>query len=203
MDVLDTYKQAWKNQPEENKDKISREEIFMMMQKKSSSIVKWIFLISIGEFIAVTISYFFFDLKEMIDFYENLGLKNFLFFSSIMFYIILFYFLYKFYNNYKSISVIEDNKKLMSKILKTRKTVKNYMLFNLFYIVVNFIALSIASFSQLEQAITNRKNLIFIFVTIITLILFVGLFWLIYQLLYGILLRKLNKNYKELVNLDA
>jgi hypothetical protein len=32
--------------------------------------------------------------------------------------------------------------------------------------------------------------------------IFLGLFWLFYQLIYGILLKKLNRNYKELAKLD-
>ncbi len=202
MDVLDTYKQAWKNQPEKNKDKISRDEIFKIMHKKSSSIVKWIFIIGICEFVLLSLSYCFFDLKEITSLYENLGLKYFFVFSSIIFYVILFYFLFQFYKNYKNISVIENNKTLMSKILKTRKTVKNYVIFNLLCMVITFATISIASFSKLGEDITSTENLILISITMLTLVLFVGLFWLIYQLIYGILLRKLNTNYKELVNLD-
>jgi len=202
MDALETYKQAWKNQSEKNKNTISRDEIFKIMHKKSSSIVKWLFIISICEFALLTTSYYFFDFKEIITLYQNLGLEDFFILSSICFYILLFYFLYQFYRNYRNISVIESNKKLMLKILKTRKTVKNYVAFNLLYIVITFSALSIAYFLQIKQEVTNTKSLIIFSTTILILALFIGLFWLIYQLAYGILLKKLNKNYKELVNLD-
>jgi dolichyl-phosphate-mannose--protein O-mannosyl transferase len=39
-------------------------------------------------------------------------------------------------------------------------------------------------------------------VVILTSVVIVGLFWLFYRLLYGILLRKLNTNYKELKKID-
>jgi dolichyl-phosphate-mannose--protein O-mannosyl transferase len=57
-----------------------------------------------------------------------------------------------------------------------------------------------------KNKIANEKNFHTLFVTvglmILTLIVFIGLFWLFYRLLYGILLRKLNANYKELKKID-
>ena len=47
---LANYKKVWKNQPEE-KNKISALEIYKMTQSKSNSIVKWIFIIGLLEFV--------------------------------------------------------------------------------------------------------------------------------------------------------
>ena len=47
---LSNYKKAWKNQPEEE-NKISALEIYKMTQSKSNSIVKWIFIIGLLEFV--------------------------------------------------------------------------------------------------------------------------------------------------------
>ena len=41
-----------------------------------------------------------------------------------------------------------------------------------------------------------------IFFAIILIGVMIALYWLFYQLLYGILLRKLNKNYKDLSKLE-
>ena len=50
----------------------------------------------------------------------------------------------------------------------------------------------------------NGKQLLLITVsTLIATLLFLGVLWLFYQLIYGILLRKLNRNYKELAKLDV
>ena len=50
MDELDLLKKDWKKQ-EGNYPKLSYDEIYKMIWKKSSSIVKWIFVISIIEFL--------------------------------------------------------------------------------------------------------------------------------------------------------
>jgi protein-S-isoprenylcysteine O-methyltransferase Ste14 len=90
----------------------------------------------------------------------------------------------------------------MTKIKKTRRTVRNYVIFNLLYIV--YIA-AIMTFGMVRTPQGNFQNipewlivLIMILVTVIMLLLF----WGFYQLLYGILLNKLNRNYTELAKLD-
>ncbi|MCB0485957.1 MAG: hypothetical protein KDC47_07160, partial [Flavobacteriaceae bacterium] len=48
-----------------------------------------------------------------------------------------------------------------------------------------------------------NANITLIYImAVIFLIVLIGLLWLFYQLIYGILLRKLNKNYKELLESD-
>ena len=37
---------------------------------------------------------------------------------------------------------------------------------------------------------------------VIAILIFMVLLWLFYKLIYGILLKKLNRNYKELIKLD-
>ena len=45
---LDTYKKSWKNQPEETST-VSSVDIYKMSHSKSSSVVKWIFIIGLLE----------------------------------------------------------------------------------------------------------------------------------------------------------
>jgi len=47
---LANYKKVWKDQPEE-RNKISSLDIYKMTQSRSTSIVKWIFMIGLVEFI--------------------------------------------------------------------------------------------------------------------------------------------------------
>ena len=54
MDELELLKKDWKNNNEQFKQ-VSENEIYGMLQKSSSSIVKWIFIISIFEIILWTI----------------------------------------------------------------------------------------------------------------------------------------------------
>jgi hypothetical protein len=200
MDLLENYKKAWDNQPEDP-NQVSSIDIYKMAQSRSSSIVKWIFIIGILEFIVLNSLYFFIDLDEAYKEYEALGLEHFIFYSQIAAYLILFYFLGMFYLNYKRISAIESTKTLMKKIIKTRKTVRNYVLFNLSYMALVMIVVTIASIKTNFDDLNNKQILLIIATTLIATLLILGLLWLFYQLLYGILLRKLNKNYKELAKL--
>jgi hypothetical protein len=63
MDLLDKYKETWSKQVE-MPYKFSTLEIYKMAHAKSSSIVKWIFVIGILEFIFMNSLYFFMDMEE-------------------------------------------------------------------------------------------------------------------------------------------
>ena len=202
MDLLEKYKETWQNQPEEEDNKFSSVDIYKMAKSKSSSIVKWIFIIGILEFVVLNSLYFFIDLEEEYAEYEKIGLMSFVYYSQILAYIILFYFLAMFYKNYKSISTIDSTKKLMKKIIRTRKTVRNYVLFNLGYMALMMIIVMVAEINfKFEDLNTKQIFLIMLLTLVITLVI-LGVLWLFYQLLYGILLKKLNRNYKELAKLD-
>ena len=58
----------------------------------------------------------------------------------------------------------------------------------------------------LKDKMTHESNyqtiLITLGIMILICVIIVGLFWLFYRLLYGILLRKLNANLKELIKID-
>ena len=202
MDLLDNYKKAWKNQPEQA-SKRSTIEIYKLAHSRSVSIVKWIFIIGILEFVILNSIYFFIDMDEAYAEYEKLGLMNFIFYSQIVAYIILFYFLVIFYLNYKRISTTDSTSKLMKKIIKTRKTVRNYVLFNLGYMLLVMVVATIASIQTNLEDLNNKKILFIVFASLIATLLILGILCLFYQLLYGFLLKKLNTNYKELAKLDT
>jgi hypothetical protein len=202
MDLLDNYKKAWDNQPEDA-NQVSSLEIYKIAQSKSSSIVKWIFIIGIVEFVSLNSLYFFIDMDEALKTYEKLGLVNFMFYSGILAYVILFYFLAKFYQNYKRISATSTTKILMNNIIKTRKTVRNYVIFNVGYIVLVIIVVSMALIRMESGTLNTKQLLITGFLISIAIVFILGLYWLFYQLLYGILLRKLKRNHKELAKLDS
>ena len=120
---LANYKKVWKNQPEE-KNKISALEIYKMTQSKSNSIVKWIFIIGLLEFVILNSLVFFIDLNKAYQEYEKIGLKNFIIITEVLYYIVAVIFLIMFYLNYRNIDVNDSSRLLFGKILKTRKTVK-------------------------------------------------------------------------------
>ena len=202
MDLLNKYKETWSKQIE-MPYKFSTQEIYKMAHAKSSSIVKWIFVIGILEFIFMNSLYFFMDMEEAYKQYEELGLQSFVFYSQIVAYAILIYFLVQFYQNYVKISSVASTRLLMKKILQTRKTVRNYVFFNLSYLALTMIVVTIASININIEDLSNKQILLVVFLMLIATLIILGLFWLFYQLLYGILLKKLNRNFKELAKLES
>jgi hypothetical protein len=201
MDLLDNYKKAWKNQPEEI-SKRSTLDIYKLAQSRSSSIVKWIFIIGILEFVILNSLYFFVDMDQANTEYKKLGLENFIFYAQIAAYGILFYFLAIFYLNYKRISTTDSTRTLMKKIIKTRKAVQDYVLFNLGYMALVMIVITIASINTNFDHLSNKQIILIIFATLIATLLILAVMGLFYQLLYGFLLKKLKNNYKELAQLN-
>jgi hypothetical protein len=215
MEELDLLKKAWKKDSH-SYEQVSENEIYKMIHKRSSSIVKWILIISIIEFVFWNIiSLGFLDEKYIKDKYgkdifEYVIEINTIF--NIISYIVVIIFIYLFYKNYKSISTTNSTKKLMSDILKTRKTVQCYVWFNILFFVVGTLILLYVQFaydSRYESYIEKINQdgthmLLYKAIGRITglILLLVLIFWLFYRLLYGILLRRLNANYKELKKID-
>jgi hypothetical protein len=220
MDDLELLKKDWQKK-EMNHPKLSYNDIHRMLWKKSSSIVKWIFIISIMEILLPQVVYLFpsFWSSDGMLFYSNLGLTIPLLFLSVIYYGVVLYFILQFYKRYKEISVLDNAKNLMGKIIKTRKTVKNYVFFSLSMILVSFMAvvfyiyinddfiktleLSGKDISEIsKEKLENIKLLSMVIFTTVG-VLFTLLIGFIYFLLYGLLLKKLNRNYKELKRLEV
>lgn len=200
MDLLENYKKAWDNQPEEVR-KFSSLEIYKLAHSKSSSIVKWIFIIGILEFVVLNSMYFFVDMEQAYAEYKKLGLESFVYYSQVLAYIIVFYFLGMFYLNYKKISTSDSTRVLMKKIIKTRKTVRNYVLFNLGYLALIMFIVMVAEINLKFDDLSAKQVLLIILLTLVVCLVLLGVLWLFYQLIYGFLLRKLKRNYKELAKL--
>ena len=211
MDLLDNYKKAWSNQPEDI-NKVSALEIYKLAQSKSTSIVKWIFIIGILEFI------FWGGINLIIPdsfykIYEDLNLMGFVNTFMVLHYLVIIIFLYLFYKNYKKICLIDNTKKLIKNIFKIRNTVKYYVYYNLATVFLSSIIINITMFSDSDKLMKvmnpnhlsmdiNKVITVSIISQLIALVIVLVFLWLFYKLLYGILLKKLNKNYKELAKLD-
>ena len=200
MKELDLLKKDWQKN-ENSFEQVTETEIYKMIHKKSSSIVKWIFIISIIEFVLLNSLSFFFPNERMS---KSGSIDTFMDVLDYISYAVAIFFMYLFYKNYRSISVTSSTKKLMECILNTRKTVKYYIAYNLTFIL--FITL-ILVFYKIQHsplwASNDTPKIIFTCLISIFIILVLLLFvWLFYQLIYGILLKKLNKNYGELKKID-
>jgi len=213
MEELDILKKDW-NKEDSRYPKLSYNDIYKMILKKSSSIVKWIFIISILEFIFWTVISFALKDADFNKKFESYNAQNIMIPFMILGYLILAYFFYKFFMNYRTISVTDNAKRLMENILRTRRTVKQYVAFNLIYLVVSaFLVLSIemnrdqTMIATINKAAADGELFKFYAITIISVTLVlafvIGLFLVFYYLIYGILLKRLNTNYRELKKLEV
>ena len=213
-DELDLLKRDWQKK-EVNMPKLSYSDIHKMIWKKSSSIVKWILIISILEFALPHLLYLLPSMQNGLDIYQKIGATPYLTGLSVISYTVVLYFIYQFYKRFKEISVLDNSKSLMKKIIRTRRTVKNYVIFSLSMASVNVLILGmgiylnddiIGIFPHLKEGLENispEKLRLTLMLSIggfgIFIVIFMGG---VYFLLYGLLLRKLKKNYRELKQLE-
>ena len=213
MDQLELLKKQWQSQ-EQKLPHLSYNDIYKMLLKKSSSIVKWIFYISIAEILFWTILAFFIP-ESSTRFNDDIGLHNFLVGANIFNYTIFGVFIILFYKNYRKISTTDSIKELMKNILRTRKTVKYFVLYNVSTAVILLIIFNIYYYLNQDTVFRymvetyNNSNIsqekfmhLFFLIQLlfgVVLIVFVLLF---YRFVYGILLRKLYRNYKELEKIE-
>lgn len=213
MDQLELLKKQWQSR-EHELPKLTYEDIYKMLLKKSSSIVKWIFYISIAEILFWTLLSFMVP-ESSTKFSDDIGLHNVLVGVNVLNYTVFGFFIILFYLNYRKISTTDSIKELMKNILRTRKTVKYFVIYNvtgsiLLIIGINFYYYFnqdiVFRFMTEDYGITNISQHQFMKVFFVIQILFgivmIGFILLFYRIVYGILLRKLHKNYKELKKIE-
>lgn len=200
MKELDLLKKDWQKN-EGSFEQLSEKDIYAMIHKKSSSIVKWILIVSILEFFILNgIGLLLPDDSTNLSEKENLYLNVLTFFS----YGITIYFVFLFFKNYKAISIISSTKELAESILKTRKTVKYYIGYNIIYtitMIISFVIYTIFTDVKANNNFSNHAIFTILLITFISIILAI-IIWMFYQLLYGFLLKKLKRNYEELRKID-
>jgi hypothetical protein len=211
MDELDLLKKDW-NRQDKNSHYLSIKEIYPMLHKKSSSIVKTLFYISIAEFvfwliISLLPSFSSEEYRQHLDaVFPN---ETLVVWANIFSYSIILIFIYLLFKSYKSISVTDNAKKLMESIIKTRKIIKYYVIYNLVMFFLSGTVGMIYSInfnpevSKQFAAFNNSQLLIFIIISILFIAVVLLVLWLFYKIIYGLLLKRLNKNYNELQKLEV
>jgi hypothetical protein len=142
-----------------------------------------------------------------------MGSDNIFLITELLSYVILIYFSYLFYKNFKTINTTDSVKKLMNSIIHTRKTVTNYIkVFITYNILASLGVMYIMLTNQGEfqnhyqTATENGNETLYIVVLVVTILIFLILFalllWGFYRIIYGILLKRLYKNYNELKKID-
>jgi len=213
-DELELLKKDWQKK-EDHLPKLSYNELHRMIWKKSSSIVKWILIISVLELTLPNLLYLLPSMDQSLEIYDQLGILSV---SKILWgigHLITFFFVYQFYRRYKEISILDNSKDLMEKIIRTRRTVKHYVICALSLLFVSCVVLVIgmAYSDNLIEIFAAGRNLEgvtpegFKTATVLSMSIFciilVAVMGGIYFLLYGLLLRKLKKNYRELKKLEV
>ncbi|KQK24872.1 beta-carotene 15,15'-monooxygenase [Chryseobacterium aquaticum] len=216
---LDSFKKTWQEQPVQNK--YDNDEILQMLNRKSRNYVKYIFWISVIEFVLFTAFGLFYILQnkesntfltslqklgvqqneQLQDIFDNiyLAIKAFTL-------LITGYFVVKFYQNYRKIKVEEDLKEFISRIIKFKKTVNAFILINILIVVVFTSALTIFGIYAIQNQNTTLADssiIAFIVSFIISTVLCVFLIWAYYRLVYGILIKRLDKNLTQLKEIDS
>lgn len=187
---------------------IESSEIFLLIKKSSSSIVKKILIISILEFsISLIIPYFIQKqdyYKPLLEIEKNVVLV----FLEYLYYLVFVYFLIQFFMNYKKIDTNSSLFYLSKNILKTRKSVYNYVISSLFLYNANSIVFAYLFLNEsklykeliLKNDLGQLKLFVIIYYSSIIIITIICslLIWYIYKILYLKLINKLNENFKEL-----
>lgn len=212
MDELEILKQDWKKK-DHAFNQVSEKEIYGMLHKRSSSIVKWIFMISVGEFLLYIIASLSLRNNENMIKFNSMDKYHILIVLEILSYFILGYFMIKFYLNYKKINANQSIKSLIKNILDTRKTVQTYIKIIIIYTSFTAIVMPIIQFNfdpefikMYNQIVASGHQTLFIVLSLLFTLAFIAVFallmWLFYKLIYGILLKRLYNNYEELKKLE-
>jgi hypothetical protein len=170
-----------------------------MLHKSSSSTVKWILIVSILEFIILNglslvmnddLSTKFAKLHPYLSLFEKVN------------YAIILGFIFVFYKNYKSISVLDSSKTLLKQILKTRKIVNIYILWNI--VIGSYFGIigAIDGFKDMGTKSVKIEGSKLILIIFITILIVIPLIWGFYRLLYGKLLNRLKKNLNDLKKIE-
>jgi hypothetical protein len=211
MDELDILKKDWNKEKPEHK-KLSAQDIYPMLQKKSSSIVKTLFYISIAElifWILVNNITPYFSSDENKTVFSSLFSDSLITLLDILSYLVIALFIYLLFKAQKAIIATDNAKKLMESILYTRKIIKYYVVYNLgmvFIIVLITLFYGINYDPEISATFLHYSDIELFFVILIYIGVIGGfmlIIWLFYKLLYGFLLKRLNQNYKELKKLEV
>ena len=205
MKELEDLKNKWAKQ--DFSHSYSKEDIKGFLQKKSTHSIKWIFYLSIVEFVL----YMGFPLLapnylDSYDYYRSLNLFEFSIFTTLLGYVLLLYFMWRFFKNYKNISVANSIKDHLSAILKTRRAVNQYFYFNMAILIIFTIVVLIAALERDKNMIAlqedNNSLLMIIFIIGLLIAIIISLFGLLYYFVYGRFLRPLKNNEKDLLKID-
>ncbi len=215
---IDDLKKTWQEQ--EVRPKYGNSDILEMLNHKSRNYVKYILWISVIEFLFFTgLSVFYIfkseDTNSFISAMEKLGVQKtpelqqefshlYNLLKAVSF-LITGFFVVKFYQNYRRINLEANLKKFILQIIVFRKTVNHFILANIVLLILFTGILTIFIFRTISaQNITLEQPTFIGFLTGIGIATLgsVGLIWLYYRIVYGIIMKKLGRNLSQLKDIE-
>ena len=211
---IDDLKSVWQNQKVE--DAYQQSDIEAMLNTKSRNYVKYLLWISLLEFfIFITLLiYSLVSKDDHVNFREilsrlHLQNQNEILHTMDKIYLVIKIlslsltgiFVYLFYKSYKKISVEDNLKQFILRIISFKRKVNAFIIINVILLVVYIVSFSIyLSIVMGEQSVqlSETTKLGFIIGIIVALLLSILLIILYYKIFYGILLKRLSKNLEQL-----
>lgn len=216
---LDSFKKTWQEQPV--KPKYDNNEILKMLNKKSRNYMKYIFWISVVEFLFFSVLGVFYLIQSnesdsFLSILEKMGvhrdsqlvtkLDNIYLIVKILSLVVTGFFVLKFYQNYRKIKIEEDLKLFIIRIITFKKTVNAFILTNIGLLLVlmsAFIGFTFYIIKIQNIEVSNSTLMGFLVGIIIGTILCVSLIWIYYRLVYGIIMSRLDKNLNQLKEIES
>lgn len=215
---IDRLKDTWQQQKIE--PKYNSKEILQMLNKKSRNDVKYIYWISLVEFLlflGISIFYIFKgdDTSSFYHLINELGIEktydverqfeHLYFILKLISILVGAYFVIRFYLQMKKVHIEGNLKKFISNILNFRKIVHLFIGVNILLLISYIIVTGITIYLFIEEQhieLSNSLKMGFIIGIVISLFLSLVIIWGYYKLIYGIILRRLNKTLKQLQEIE-
>lgn len=216
---LDSFKKTWQEQPVQ--PKYNDNEILKMLNKKSRNYMKYIFWISVIEFLLFSVLGVFYliqsnEADSFLNVLEKMGvhkdrqlvtkLDNIYLIVKILSLLITGFFVFKFYQNYRKIKIEEDLKLFILRIIAFKKTVNAFILTNiglLLILISVFIGFTFYIINVQNIEVSDSTLMGFLVGFIVGTILCVILIWIYYRLVYGIIMSRLDKNLNQLKEIES
>ncbi len=202
MDGLDLLKQHWNRN--DSFPKLNKMELQQMIHRRSSSIIKWIFVISILELsVGVGLAFLLpIEEKQTSSFEQYTSLL-----LGIIFRATIFFFIYIFFKHYRKIRNNTNTRTLLETILKTRQAVDHYIKFNIYFVIAYTVW---SGLQHIVKAFDHKSIGEGILVTLLVIIVSTPIILITtylmkhyYRILYRRLIHKLHDNYEELIRIEG
>lgn len=215
---IDQLKKTWQEQDKEQL--YNKNEILEMLNQKSRNYVKYILWISMAEFLVfgiLTLAYSIYgnETNSLLNLLTKIGLNptqtikadiaHINFIIKIISLLVTGIFVLIFYKNYSRINIEANLKQFILQIFRFKKTVRYFILTNVLLLVAfNLIIASIVyTYIQQQDLQLQVYNWwILVLTTVFTCIISIALIFIYYKILYGIILKKLSKNLKQLQEIE-